>query len=78
MNRTAIVLIVLGIALALVSGFADTVGVGDDRGFHYRQGIGVGVGVVLALSGIVVALRNPGAEPEQDAPAPTPESDSTR
>ena len=78
MNRTAIVLIVLGIALALVSGFADTVGVGDDRGFHYRQGIGVGVGVVLALAGIVVALRNPGAEPEQDAPAPTPESDSTR
>jgi hypothetical protein len=78
MNRTAIVLIVLGIALALVSGFADAVGVGDDRGFHYRQGIGVGVGVVLVLAGIVVAIRSSRQAPEQGSSGPTPRSDSTR
>ena len=78
MDRTGIVLIVLGVALALVSGFADTVGLGDDRGFHYRQGIGVGVGVALVVIGIVVGLRRARQAPEQGSPAPTPESDSTR
>jgi hypothetical protein len=77
MNRTAIVLILLGVALALVSGFADTVGVGDDRGFHYRQAIGVGVGVVLVIAGIVVQLRS-SRSTQPDGGGPTPESDSTR
>jgi hypothetical protein len=78
MDRTGIVLIVLGIALAAVSGFADTVGVGDDRGFHYRQGIGVGVGVALVVIGVVVGLRRSKRAPEQGSAAPSPESDSTR
>jgi hypothetical protein len=78
MDRTGIVLIVLGIALALVSGFADTVGVGDDRGFHYRQAIGVGVGAVLVVIGIVVGIRRSRAQAEPGSAAPSPESDSTR
>jgi hypothetical protein len=77
MNRTAIVLILLGVALALVSGFADTVGVGDDRGFHYRQAIGVGVGAALVIAGIVVQLRS-SRSAQPDGGGPTPESDSTR
>ena len=78
MDRTAIVLILLGIALAAVSGLADTVGLGDDRGFHYRQAIGVGVGAVLVVAGVVVALRRSGRAPERDSAPPTGESGSTR
>lgn len=80
MDRMGVVLIVLGVALAVASGFADTVGIGDDRGFHYRQAIGVGVGVALVVAGIVVGVRRSGQSPEQaqDSPAPSPESDSTR
>ena len=78
MDRTAIVLILLGIALAAVSGLADAIGVGDDRGFHYRQAIGVGVGAVLVVAGVVVGLRRSPRAPEQGSAAPTRESDSTR
>jgi hypothetical protein len=78
MDRMGIVLIVLGIALALVSGFADTIGLGDDRGFHYRQGIGVGVGVALAVIGVIVGIRRARQAPERDSGAPPPESDSAR
>ena len=78
MDRTAIVLILLGIVLAALSGFADTIGLGDDRGFHYRQGIGVGVGVALVVIGVVVGVRRSGQAPERDSSPPTPESDSTR
>ena len=78
MNRTAIVLIVLGIALAFVSGFADTVGVGDDRGFHYRQAIGVGVGAVLVIAGIVAQIKSSRSATKPGGAGPTPESDSTR
>ena len=78
MDRTAIVLILLGLALAALSGFADTVGIGDDRGFHYRQAIGVGVGLVLVVAGVVVGIRRSKQAPEQGSSEPTPESDSTR
>jgi hypothetical protein len=78
MDRTAIALIVLGIVLAAVSGLADTVGVGDDRGFHYRQGIGVGVGAALVVAGVVVGVRRSRQAPEQGSSEPTPRSDSTR
>jgi drug/metabolite transporter (DMT)-like permease len=71
MDRLGLLLIVLGVALALVSGFADEIGVGDDRGFHYRQGIGVGVGAAIAVAGIVVALRRGrSGPPAQEAPPP--------
>ena len=71
MDRLGLTLIVLGVALALVSGFADTVGVGDDRGFHYRQGIGVGVGAAIAVAGIVVAVRRGrSGPPAQEGPPP--------
>jgi drug/metabolite transporter (DMT)-like permease len=71
MDRLGVTLIVLGVALALVSGFADTVGVGDDRGFHYRQGIGVGVGAAIAIAGIVIAVRRGrSGPPAQEAPPP--------
>jgi hypothetical protein len=71
MDRLGLTLIVLGLALALVSGFADTIGVGDDRGFHYRQAIGVGVGIAIAIAGVVIAVRRRGSEPAgPEAPPP--------
>jgi hypothetical protein len=75
-ERMGIVLIVLGLALAATSGFADTIGLGDQRGFHYRQGIGVGVGVALAIAGVVIGVRRSGEAP--DSPGPSPDADSTR
>jgi hypothetical protein len=75
-DRMGIVLIVLGLALAATSGFADTIGLGDDRGFHYRQGIGVGVGVTLAIAGAVIGVKRSGRTP--DSAGAGPESDSPR
>jgi drug/metabolite transporter (DMT)-like permease len=71
MDRLGLTLIVLGVVLALASGFADTIGIGDDRGFHYRQGIGVGVGAVIAIAGVVLAVRR---RPGQPGAAPPPSS----
>jgi hypothetical protein len=56
-DRLGIALIVLGLALAAASGFADTLGIGDDRGFHYRQGIGIAIGAGLVVAGIILAIR---------------------
>lgn len=81
MDRMGVVLIVLGLALAAASGFADTVGIGDDRGFHYRQAIGVGVGAALVVAGVVVGLRRSRQAPDPASPggpAPSRESDSSR
>ena len=80
MDRMGVVLIVLGLALAAASGLADTVGIGDDRGFHYRQAIGVGVGAALVVAGIVVGVRR-SRQPDPaspDDPAPSRESDPSR
>lgn len=80
LDRMGVVLIVLGVALAAVAGFADTVGIGDDRGFHYRQAIGVGVGAALVVAGIVVGVRRSRQARDQtpDSAAPSRESDSSR
>ena len=69
MDRTGIALNVLGLVLAAVSGFADTFGIGDDRGFHYRQGIGVAIGAGLAVAGIVLAVRRSRERPDRAAPS---------
>jgi hypothetical protein len=52
-----IVLIVLGLGVAAASGLADTIGLGDDQGFHYRQAIGIGLGAAVVIVGIVIAVR---------------------
>ena len=67
MDRTGIALILLGLVLAAVSGFADILGIGDDRGFHYRQAIGVAVGAVLVVAGIVLAIKRSREQPDRPA-----------
>lgn len=73
MRLFGVLLIVLGIALAVVSGFAalgigaDTsppdVGVEDQptsQAFGWKQAVGLGVGVALIVAGAVMVVRRPG------------------
>jgi hypothetical protein len=47
----ALVVFVLGVLLALVSLFADALGVGGEPGFGWKQTLGLVVGVALAAFG---------------------------
>ena len=74
MRVFGVVLIVLGIALAVVSGFADPLGIGADtsppdvgvedeptsQAFGWKQAVGLGVGVALIVAGAVMVVRHPG------------------
>jgi len=46
-RRWPLVVLVLGIVLALVSLFADAIGVGGEPGFGWKQTLGLVVGVGL-------------------------------
>ena len=48
----ALVILVVGVLLALVSLFADPLGVGGEPGFGYKQTAGLVVGVALAALGL--------------------------
>jgi uncharacterized membrane protein len=47
-----LLILVLGVLLALVSLFADPLGLGAKPGFGWKQTLGLAVGVVLAGLGI--------------------------
>jgi hypothetical protein len=47
----AILLIILGAVLAIVSLAADMLGIGNVPGFGWKQMLGTGVGVLVALGG---------------------------
>ena len=49
---SAFVMVVVGVLLALVSIFADVLGVGGEPGFGYKQGAGLVVGVALVALGL--------------------------
>lgn len=48
----SVVLVVIGVALALISVLADAVGVGTGPGFGWKQIVGTVVGVVIAGIGV--------------------------
>lgn len=48
----ALVVLVVGVVLALVSLFADALGVGGEPGFGWKQTVGLVVGVALAGIGL--------------------------
>ncbi len=68
MNRSTLgaALLVVGVALAVVSGLAHTIGISftaDDAGvdtFGAKQAIGLAVGVAVAIVGLVIVLRERG------------------
>ena len=64
-------LIVLGIAAALLAALANPLGIGNP-GFQWKQGLLLGVGIVVALIGVVVMLRatGPGVGRGRDESAP--------
>jgi len=51
-RRSALIIVVIGVVLALVSLLADAIGVGGDPGFGYKQAAGLVVGVVLVAIGL--------------------------
>ena len=53
-----IILIVLGVILALVSVFADAIGLGGG-GFGTKQILGTVIGIVVAVVGIWLAVSKP-------------------
>ena len=59
MDRTRLgwSLVVIGIVLALVSAFAEPLGLGDDNGVGGQQWAGIIVGVVVAVVGAAIAWR---------------------
>jgi hypothetical protein len=61
MDRRVLILIVIaGIAIALLSAFANEIGVGSQTDeFGWRQTVGVVVGVLVALGGAVMLMRRP-------------------
>jgi hypothetical protein len=51
-RKSALVILVVGVLLALVSLLADALGIGGEPGFGYKQGAGLLVGVVLVAIGL--------------------------
>jgi hypothetical protein len=49
---SALVILVVGVVLALLSLFADALGIGGKPGFGYKQLIGLVIGVALAAYGV--------------------------
>ena len=49
---SGLIVLVIGALLALVSLFADALGIGGEPGFGYKQAAGVLIGVVVAAIGL--------------------------
>ncbi len=56
-RQRAVVLLVVGGLLVLVSAAADRLGMGGAPGFGWKQIVGVGLGVVLVVAGAASLLR---------------------
>ena len=64
MSRTLVLglaLIVIGLVLALISGLAELIGLGDPTDtFGWKQVVGLAVGAALLVAGIVMVRRGVG------------------
>ena len=64
-SRTVgLVVLIVGVLVALGSGFAETLGVGGGT-FGWKQMVGVAGGAVVALAGLYVVVESP-AEPPRE------------
>jgi hypothetical protein len=53
------VIIVLGVAMAVVSLAADVIGIGSKPGINWLQLLGTAIGVIVALVGVWLASSKP-------------------
>ena len=67
-RQTGLVILVVGLAAALLAVLANPLGIGHS-GFGWHQVVLLVAGIVLAVVGAVVVLRAPSSEP---APGPDP------
>lgn len=49
-----LVLLIVGIAVLVVSGAADAIGLGNSPGFGYKQIVGAAAGAIAAIAGAIV------------------------
>lgn len=56
-KTTSIVLLIVGIAILVLSLFANSIGIGNPARFGYIQIIGAIVGAIVAVVGLVMTLR---------------------
>jgi hypothetical protein len=49
---SALIMVVVGVILALVSLLADAIGIGGEPGFGYKQAAGLLIGIVLVAIGL--------------------------
>jgi hypothetical protein len=65
-RRLLLLIVVVGVAVAAVSGLANAIGIGSDTGtFGWKQIVGLIVGALIALGGLAMLMRGePGPPPE--------------
>ena len=59
MARMGPAMIAIGLVIALISGLADLIGVGESTRFGWKQIVGLAVGTALLGAGIATALLDP-------------------
>ena len=55
-RAVGIACVAIGVALALISGLADTLGIGGGGSFGWKQIAGIAVGCIIALAGLTIIL----------------------
>jgi hypothetical protein len=72
-RQLGIVLVLVGVVAALIAALADPLGIGEEGGFGWKQGVLLVIGIILIIGGIT-ALRSPisrtGAQPSGNEPPP--------
>ncbi len=65
-RAVGITCIAIGAALALISGLAETMGIGAGGGIGWKQIVGIAIGCAIALAGITIVL-GPSSRPPAES-----------
>jgi hypothetical protein len=69
-RQIGMLVVLVGVVAALIAALADPLGVGEESGFGWKQGVLLAVGILLIIAGGVIALRSPGSGTGVAPPAP--------